>query len=424
MMDVIEDASSRNSFRNRLRTNNLTWILLSVIVMLAILLAITLVSFLVRSPNEVAIANSRVVPVVTAKVERKTFNLTPIEVEGTASTGATENVTATGTVTAMNVAASQSLLSGQVIGRVDGNPVIALHMPFKLYRDINEGDKGDDVRELQRSLQALGLYRGRVDGVYGQSTARAVQLLYARNSVSAPQAPIPEEQDKAAETDPGKSTTADSDSATGVDQPPAKRMLNPVLKSGIYAIPTPQATVVSVASVGAVLSDAQPLLTLKLGNPSVTMRVNTSESGSFPVGQAVEITDLTQGKIVAQGTVATVGEFTASGVEGSSEVKPGYDVNISITKNDGLTDEEKVSVSPIGTQSKQTAICVPATALREIGGKTYVTLRKRTQKNGSNVTEQRAEVIVDQVIDGWALLSARSQPKLEVGQDVVVAVQK
>ncbi|WP_308535447.1 peptidoglycan-binding domain-containing protein [uncultured Mobiluncus sp.] len=398
--------------RAKFQDNSLAWILSAVIILLTLLLVISLVALFVRSPNEAAIENSRITPVVTAKVEKKTFDLTPVEIEGTASTGASENVAATGTVTALNVAGGDTVNSGQVVGRVDGNPVIVLNMPFKLYRDINTGDAGDDVREVQRALQALGLYHGRVDGSYGWTTSQAVNLLYSRNAIRPPQAAVP-----VAPAESGETTDAP---APAQPAPPA---LTPVLKAEIMAMGAPQATVTAVAPIGTVLSDTQPLATLKLGNPSVTLRVNISESSSFPVGQEVEITDPAQGKVVARGSVSTVGEFSTNPTAGSSDVKPGYDVSVNVTHNNGLTDGAKVMVSPAGAQGNKTAIAIPATALREIGGKTFVAVAG-TKIKGDRQDRKQVEVHVDQVVDGWALLAEKPAPALKPGQTVIVAVPR
>lgn len=405
--------------RSMLHGNSLAWIFLVVIILLALLLTISVVALFVRSPNESAIANSRVTPIVTARVEKKTFNLTPVQVEGTTQTGVTQNVGNAGTVTALNVSAGGTVRSGQVIGRVDGNPVIVLTMAFKLYRNINTGDSGDDVREVQHALQVLGLYRGRLDGTYTKSTSQAVSLLYTRNNLRPPTAAL-EDQTETAGSGVGEKAGA---SAVTIPSTSTTATLTPVLKTQIIAISAPQATVSAAAPIGTVLSDTQPLATLKLGNPSVTMRVNTSESANYPVGQAVEITDPNQGKVVARGTVATVSKFTTDTAEGSNEVKPGYDVSVNIFSSDSLSDGAKVLVAPTGTQGSKTAIAVPATALREIGGKTFVNVVGIKDKDDSQDGKQ-IEVKVDQIVDGWALLAEKPAPSLKRGQRVIVAVSR
>lgn len=43
------------------------------------------------------------------------------------------------------------------------------------YAALRQGDAGEDVKALQRALDALGYLNGRIDGVYGPLTQRAVR---------------------------------------------------------------------------------------------------------------------------------------------------------------------------------------------------------------------------------------------------------
>ena len=47
--------------------------------------------------------------------------------------------------------------------------------PNSVYKTIKVGDKGDDVKKLQRRLAELGYYTGEVDGVFGNQTRRSVE---------------------------------------------------------------------------------------------------------------------------------------------------------------------------------------------------------------------------------------------------------
>ncbi|MGN0777966.1 MAG: peptidoglycan-binding protein [Aristaeellaceae bacterium] len=40
---------------------------------------------------------------------------------------------------------------------------------------LRPGDKGSQVKELQQALRTLGLYKGKIDGVYGSGTTKAVK---------------------------------------------------------------------------------------------------------------------------------------------------------------------------------------------------------------------------------------------------------
>lgn len=49
--------------------------------------------------------------------------------------------------------------------------------PPGVRRPMEQGDRGDRVRELQEELTRRGLYAGKVSGVYGYETVRAVRRL-------------------------------------------------------------------------------------------------------------------------------------------------------------------------------------------------------------------------------------------------------
>ncbi|MDP9736914.1 peptidoglycan-binding domain-containing protein [Curtobacterium sp. 260] len=95
----------------------------------------------------------------------------------------------TGVVTSSTCTAGGTLRSGTEVVRIDEVPVLALASSTPLYRDLSEGDRGDDVRGLQQELARLGS-RITVDGVVGPGTIRAVrELLVAQGSARATAVP-------------------------------------------------------------------------------------------------------------------------------------------------------------------------------------------------------------------------------------------
>ena len=53
-----------------------------------------------------------------------------------------------------------------------------------VYTTLYVGDRGEDVRKLQRRLAELGYLTSRIDGVYGQDTRRAVERFQYYNSLT------------------------------------------------------------------------------------------------------------------------------------------------------------------------------------------------------------------------------------------------
>lgn len=83
---------------------------------------------------------------------------------------------ASGVVSALGTGAGLEVASGTSPLAVSGVPILALHTSVPLYRDLESGAKGDDVRALQEELVRLG-YDVAADGYYGWGTSEAVRLL-------------------------------------------------------------------------------------------------------------------------------------------------------------------------------------------------------------------------------------------------------
>lgn len=84
-----------------------------------------------------------------------------------------------------------TLARGAVVYRVDNRPAVLFYGSLPLYRALHIGDAGEDVREIERNLAALG-YRGiTVDTRFTSATAAAVKRWqhdhgYARTGVLDP----------------------------------------------------------------------------------------------------------------------------------------------------------------------------------------------------------------------------------------------
>lgn len=73
-----------------------------------------------------------------------------------------------------------AVLSAGLVGMgagllLGGEPQISVAATPASRPTLKPGSEGDAVKELQATLQLLGVYRGRVDGVYGNETAIAVK---------------------------------------------------------------------------------------------------------------------------------------------------------------------------------------------------------------------------------------------------------
>ncbi|BCL27213.1 peptidoglycan-binding protein [Streptomyces aurantiacus] len=145
-------------------------------------------SLVVKSPAQAA-ADSEAPPsdVLTAPVERRVLKDSVI-IRGTVT--ATQSVEiapavagpdgGTAVVTKLGLKAADTFEAGRVLLEISGRPVFALRGKLPVYRDLKPGSEGDDVKQLQRALRALGHSAGTdTSGVFGAGTKTALDSFYS-----------------------------------------------------------------------------------------------------------------------------------------------------------------------------------------------------------------------------------------------------
>ncbi|MFV0306658.1 MAG: peptidoglycan-binding protein [Desertimonas sp.] len=105
---------------------------------------------------------------------------TPIRLSGAVDAG--EGQTA---VVTRPPVIGQELDEGDVFADVSGRPVFMLVGERPMYRSLTPGMTGDDVRQLEESLERLGFDIGAADGVYDLATEGAVAELYRAQGYTA-----------------------------------------------------------------------------------------------------------------------------------------------------------------------------------------------------------------------------------------------
>ncbi len=110
----------------------------------------------------------------TAQVTRQTL-IARGTVSGTLEFGDSSQLgsRASGTVT-YTASQSKTLKRNAVLWKVDQNPTLLMYGTVPAYRTLATGDSGDDVRQLEQNLQALGYGGLTVDKDYTSGTADAV----------------------------------------------------------------------------------------------------------------------------------------------------------------------------------------------------------------------------------------------------------
>jgi len=82
---------------------------------------------------------------------------------------------ASGTITSIAVADGSTVTAGDELYRVNLRPVVVAQGEVPAFRDLAQGDSGDDVAQLQEFLAATGYFTGAVTGQFNNATRSAVQ---------------------------------------------------------------------------------------------------------------------------------------------------------------------------------------------------------------------------------------------------------
>ncbi len=119
-----------------------------------------------------------VVELDTTNVEQRDL-IEEVDWSGTLAAGATISIISptSGTITE-TVAVGAVIGRGDVIARVDDRPVVALIGSTPMWRDLSDGDEGDDVLQLETNLAALGYNADddvTIDDEYTSSTSDMVE---------------------------------------------------------------------------------------------------------------------------------------------------------------------------------------------------------------------------------------------------------
>lgn len=348
----------------------------------AVVLAAAVVAVVVADPFAKTAAVKGVAdnayPTSTATVARQDLS-SQTQVSATLGYAGSYSVVdqAQGTLTLLP-SVGQVVSQGQVLYRVDGNPVVLLYGSTPAYRTLSSGLTGADVAELNGDLVALG---------YVASTA------------------IP----------PG---TADFTPWTEVGVEKLQAALgvteNGTLGLGqvVFAPGSLRVTSVSV-TLGGLAQPGQPALSATSITRQVSIALDAAQQSEVKVGDKVTITlpnnQATPGVISSVGTVAT------APAPGSSNNSP--TITVSVTPTDpaatGTWDQAPVNVT-IMTGSVSNVLVVPVDALLAQASRSYAV--EVVDANGVHHMVPVALGLVDNA-DGLVQVSGSG---LAAGQRVVV----
>lgn len=324
-----------------------------------------------QAPDTDAAEQASAPIIVWASVEERAVNASAT-FTGTVSEGERQDVgiTADGpaVVLRQHVKPGRTVHPGDAAGEVSGVTYVFLGSPLALYRDLTEGDRGEDVVSLQRGLKAAGRWTP-TDGVLGPATARALRGLFA---------------------DAGAPLPADVPVSVGWRQ--------------FVPIPAAGAIVTEAAEYGATLDEEHPLLRLQTTPPAVTFVADVTQAETLAAGDEVRLTS-SAGETT--GLIEQVGEFEV-GQEGT---RAGHPVTVTFDAADPAAPPvgQSVSVTPATTSAP--GLAVPQTAVRSDAQGSYVLV----QDTGSSASAtpsaspaagghegRRVPVTVQRTGGGWA----------------------
>jgi len=273
-----------------------------------------------------ASSSSSDLPAKTAQVTKETLVDTQTE-SGTLGYGAETSVEGklTGTVTTLPVPGT-TIDRGEALYRIDNLPVVLLYGSLPAYRALAVGTEGDDVKQFEENLWALG-YRGfTVDDEYSDATATAVKKW--QKDLGLPQ--------------------------TGVVE------LGRVgYAPGSIRVDTLKATL------GDSVKPDSALYTYTGAAKMVTVELEMSDERLAKVGDPVEVVlpdgRTTAGKIVDAHTVA---DSDDSGGSGQSEATTKIEVTVTVEDQQALAGLDGASMDVRFTASKrENVLTVPVAAL-------------------------------------------------------------
>lgn len=249
--------------------------------------------------------------------------------------------------------AGSVVTAGSVILEVAGRPLFVLAGSVPAYRNLETGETGSDVAQLQAGLLSLGYsVGGDTSGVFGAGTASAVSAFYTALGY-----PVP---------------TAAASLKAGSKKAAASPM---VPLAEIMFVPRFPARVVKVA--GPVGQEASgSLVTLSMGDPAIAGQLPPSDAGLVKPGMTVTISDQATG-LTRRGSVEWVGKRTkttgsiSGGVYLPMRIVPGQPLPASMIGHD-------VSLTITAAHSAGPVLAVPEAAVfARADGRLYVSLVRK-----------------------------------------------
>jgi peptidoglycan hydrolase-like protein with peptidoglycan-binding domain len=310
----------------------------------------------------------------SAKVERGDLVETQ-GVDGTLGYGDAWGISsaARGTVTWLPGEGSR-IARGETLYEVDEKPVTLMYGAIPLYRALGQGDEGDDVKELEQNLAALGYTGFDVDDNYTSATAAAVE---------------------------------DWQADRGLDQTGRVDSSQVLFSTGALRVASQKVRVGDRAAQG-------PLITVTPTSQVVTVNLDVADRDLAKKGRAVTI-DLPGGRTVKGHitSVGTVAESSSSDQNSGDQSSDSATIEVIVTIDKGQSaaglDQAPVTVNMESSRTKD-VLSVPVAALLAISDDAYAVqviqpdgTTKMVPVDIGTFADGRVEVEGDGITEGTAV---------------------
>ncbi|MFJ5957682.1 hypothetical protein ACIQC5_17210 [Paenarthrobacter sp. NPDC092416] len=252
--------------------------------------------------------------------------------------------------------AGETLEWGDLAGVVSGKPYFVLPGPLPLYRDLSQGDEGDDVLALQRALTQMG-YVTHETGRLDSTTMEAASSFFASEGFTLSSGRMPAEKSHQVEPGATPENPAPDGSKTPAVSIPFRQLL---------VLPVAGATVISALDIGQKVTVQSPLATFQTENNFVEFIAEVQQAESLKAGQDVTVR-VAEKQLT--GRITAVGPFTDAG----NGQRAGHPVTVeATTKADLALFTPNLSVTVAGQGSAAQALAVPLSGIRQDADGAYV----------------------------------------------------
>ncbi|AZZ57165.1 hypothetical protein [Rathayibacter iranicus] len=399
----------------RLRLGPRPWVIVVVLVPVIGAMAVAfLLGQALRAPDATAFDNAQRTLTTTGTVEKRALPLpsalgtvggsTSVSVHAVAPAGA-----AAAQITAAPLGSGAAVTDGALLFAVAERPVFALAIDGPRYRDLVQGDEGEDVLALNGALSRLGYAADPEKATFDSATVASLAAFYDDRGYQAQRGPDVVSATPAS-TAPAGTLAPAATPAPAATQAPTTATPGPrggrLPFSEIVDLDRSDFTVASAPSLYSTVPADGQVMTWTVPPDRVVARVDVASADSLTAGEAASIVDPASAGH-ADGVIESIGPFAPS----ADKSAPGHDVTVIVSAETRPALHSGASVTVTFGERGAERLAVPATALRQDGTTSFVNV----DRVGG---QQRVEINVRAVADGWALLDG--EPALTVGETVVI----